>query len=727
MIESSLASAHSLVLNDAVYKKLATDKNRPLYLHEWLCYLDKNLPLASKQEIKECQQKIINQLLSLFQAFPGPPLRHLIAKNMATLFSIGDILALHQVIEKCNELLKSKENETQIHRMAKLCALNVLGSLYERLGRMVGTSYEETVQILLKYLKSADSQVRIEIVHTFEKILFGLGSAAGHQIHKSIYKQLKQLALDKVLDVRSSSIKCLCEMIKHSTFLYLPSNMSVSASSASGTQSNTQNIFSSNSSLVSNELETNINLGFKALDGSNYDVRCNVAIYMAQLIYYYINHVQQQQLHLQQQQQLANASVQNLNASNEQQRQQSIQQQQNMNAQLMMNDKIKNTLFLLANGFNKLNQSFYSAASFNLVRGAASSLASNVVNNDSSNTNSEQPARTRLSPAQNASVNGSPAGTSSSGSAPSNSSSQSSQINRDVRIGCTYAYVELANLLGTQWLERNLKLFLTHVLGLVNGTKAVATHLDAVYSRKCVQFILRSIIGGMLNEKVQLQAARELLNIIDKCMQGIDIHNTDTQQQHVLICAIYELSCILKSLNTSASILISDDASLKLVDKILSTLMYPNTAVKCVSSWCLRTLASSLPALLTPLLDNCMDRLSLIRNPSDALVGYGFACAALLGTVNSCPLGIPHLKTKTAFHLGEELICTASQSNNIAFALQKTSIGWLLLGAFMTMGSTIVRKHLPRIKRLWNSTMPSSVDELESEKNVVMSTHGNYH
>ena len=37
-------------------------------------------------------------------------------------------------------------------------------------------------------------------------------------------------------------------------------------------------------------------------------------------------------------------------------------------------------------------------------------------------------------------------------------------INREIRIGVTYAYVELANLLGSQWLERNLKLYINHGL-----------------------------------------------------------------------------------------------------------------------------------------------------------------------------------------------------------------------------------------------------------------------
>jgi len=86
---------------------------------------------------------------------------------------------------------------------------------------------------------------------------------------------------------------------------------------------------------------------------------------------------------------------------------------------------------------------------------------------------------------------------------------------------------------------------------------------------------------------------------------------------------------------------------------------------------------------MTPLLDNCMDQLSLVRNSSDALLGYGYASAALLGVVHACPLGVPHLKPKLAFNIGEELLRTASQSSNVQLALHKTSIGiyyWCVFG-----------------------------------------------
>lgn len=170
---------------------------------------------------------------------------------------------------------------------------------------------------------------------------------------------------------------------------------------------------------------------------------------------------------------------------------------------MQVNEKTRSILGLLANGFSKLN----SSSSFNYVRGAASSLAASAgVNSspistgnhnsiDDSALSAKSPSATDLQQHRR------------SGSNPTASPSTSgSVVNREVRIGVTYAYVELANLLGPEWLEKNLKLYLLHVLNLVNNTKAVSTHLDAVYSRKCVQFILRSIIGGMLNEKVRIKS-----------------------------------------------------------------------------------------------------------------------------------------------------------------------------------------------------------------------------
>lgn len=119
----------------------------------------------------------------------------------------------------------------------------------------------------------------------------------------------------------------------------------------------------------------------------------------------------------------------------------------------------------------------------------------------------------------------------------------SSAVNREVRVGVTHvrayrfypnyfrcrnlctlyrqAYVIFIQLLGVNWLERNTNYVLNHVLDLVANPKAASSHIDAVYSRKCINFILRSILGRLLSEKAQVSVCKQLTIIVAKQMASI--------------------------------------------------------------------------------------------------------------------------------------------------------------------------------------------------------------
>ena len=648
-LKQTLLDDNTLILDDRLLEQIKSHKKRPLYLHDWLLCVNAKICLIEKSILKKQQDKLVQQLFILFYEFPGPAVRSLIGDTIANLYSYGDFLSLYSTIEKCNDILKSKEHETQVQQMAKLCSLACLRKLYQQLGRTCGPMYQDTCQILFKCMKSAESQLRIEIVHTYEAIVTGLASACSTS-HKDIFKQIEPLFQDRNMNVRSAAIKCLCQMIKHCSFLYMASNLSTPSSSG-----------------VSYELESRVQLGLKALDSSNFDVRIQTSIYLAQLVYHSILN--------------ADKCANNLDEKSPNGKQKPSGQ----TGKHLTQEKIRNMLALLANGFNRTSQTFFKNQTLvGLVRNVTlpNSNSSSSLNSDSQqNVNTDSPIQ--------------------------QSASGSSSSSREIRIGVTYAYIELANFLGADWLQKNLNLYLNHILNLVNGTKSVQNHLDAVYSRKCVQFILRSIIGGMLNEKVQLEAANELIHLIERL-------NQVANSQHVLICSLHELSCILKTLNTSCSILLSEDN--KLVAKLFNTLSYSHTGVKCMTAWCLRSLTNSLPSLMSSLLDTCMDKLSLIRNPSEALTGYGYACAALMGAISQCPLGVPSLKPKLGFNIGEDFLRTASQSSNLNLAMQKTTIGWMLIGAFMTVGAGLLRKHFNRFRKLWSFTMPNGLDEIEQEK-----------
>ena len=78
--------------------------------------------------------------------------------------------------------------------------------------------------------------------------------------------------------------------------------------------------------------------------------------------------------------------------------------------------------------------------------------------------------------------------------------------------------MEFGKCMGGIWLERNLPEFVSHIFGLVSNPRTAPSHVDAVYARRCVLFILRSLIGGILSEKAQVTAAKEICQVIVKQM-----------------------------------------------------------------------------------------------------------------------------------------------------------------------------------------------------------------
>lgn len=132
--------AHSLLLNEDALAQI-TEAKRPVFIFEWLRFLDKVLMAANKVtiqifsfsesesleafcnsivlfsllfwmqvDVKEKQKKLVEQLTGLISSAPGPPTRKLLAKNLATLYSIGDTFTVFQTLDKCNDIIKSKDD-----------------------------------------------------------------------------------------------------------------------------------------------------------------------------------------------------------------------------------------------------------------------------------------------------------------------------------------------------------------------------------------------------------------------------------------------------------------------------------------------------------------------------------------------------------------------------------------------------------------------------------------
>ncbi|KAF3826502.1 hypothetical protein GH733_009027 [Mirounga leonina] len=567
--------AHSLLLNEEALAQI-TEAKRPVFIFEWLRFLDKVLVAANKTDVKEKQKKLVEQLTGLISSSPGPPTRKLLAKNLAALYSIGDTFTVFQTLDKCNDIIRNKD-DTAAYLPTKLAAVACVGAFYEKMGRMLGSAFPETVNNLLKSLKSAESQGRSEILMSLQKVLNGLGGAAASS-HRDIYKNARSLLTD-----RSMAVRCAVA---------------------------------------------------KALENSNYGVRVAVSKLLGTV--------------------MATALM---------------PKQATVMRQNVKRATFDEVLELMATGF---------------LRGGSGFLKSG---------------------GEMLKVGGS--------------------VNREVRVGVTQAYVVFVTTLGGQWLERSFATFLSHVLDLVSHPRATQTHVEAVYSRRCVSFILRATVGSLLGEKAQIAAAKEICQAIGKQMKAVEAVVNDTSgenksgaadiaaSQHVMVCALQELGSLVQSLNATASPLIQE-ASIGLLETVTSVLLHPSMAARLAAAWCLRCVAVALPFQLTPFLDRCAERLNNLKTSPEAVSGYSFAMAALLGGVHQCPLGIPHAKGKMVVSIAEDLLRTAAQNSRLS--LQRTQAGWLLLGALMTLGPSVVRYHLPKMLLLWRNVFPRSLKELEAEK-----------
>uniref|UniRef100_A0A7N9AYU1 HEAT repeat-containing protein 5B n=1 Tax=Mastacembelus armatus TaxID=205130 RepID=A0A7N9AYU1_9TELE len=590
--------AHSLLLNEDALAQI-TEAKRPVFIFEWLRFLDKVLVAANKVDVKEKQKKLVEQLTGLISSAPGPPTRKLLAKNLATLYSIGDTFTVFQTLDKCNEIIKSKD-DTPAYLPTKLAAVACVGAFYEKMGRMLGSSFPDTINNLLKALKSAESQGRGEILLSLQKVLSGLGGAAA-SCHRDIYKNARSLLTDRSMAVRCAVAKCLLELQNEAVFMW------------------------------TTELENMATLCFKALEGSNYGVRVAVAKLLGTV--------------------MATALMP---------KQAAVMRQNVKRATL------EEVLELMATGFLRGGSGFLKSGG-EMLKGGGS-------------------------------------------------------VSREVRVGVTQAYVVFVTTLGGQWLERNFATFLSHVLDLVSHPRATQTHVEAVYSRRCVSFMLRATLGGLLGEKAQIAAGKEICQAISKQMRAVvnDISGENkagaadvSASQHVMVCALKELGSLVQSLSATASPLIQEP-SVGLLETVTSVLLHPSMAARLAAAWCLRCVAVALPYQLTPLLDRCAERINNLKSSPEAVSGYSFAMAALLGGVHQCPLGIPHSKGKLVVSIAEDLLRTAAQNSRLS--LQRTQAGWLLLGALMTLGPSLVRYHLPKMLLLWRNVFPRSQKELEAEK-----------
>ena len=585
----------SLALDEDLLASLP-EASRPVHVYTWLKLLNSRLPSTPRAGIKVQQQQLVGQLMvQVKDGSCGPPARQLLASALATLFSVGDTFLLFETINKCNDLLKTKD-DSPAFLPCRLTATVVVGAMYEKLGRMMGRSYEETVSVLTKGLKNAESLTRVETMVTLGKVCKGLGGAASN-VHKDMYKAARGCLSDRAMTVRLAAAECLLQMIDHCPWM---------ASSP--------------------ELDNLARDCFRAMEGANHAARGAVARLLGQLV----------------------ASTQ-----------ESKGKRQGMFGPSKPAEKGNKSEKSLEEALSILSQGF-------LRGGPTSSLLKG-----------------------------------------------SSSVSQELRVGLSHTYVAMTRCLGPTWLERHLSTILNHLLELAASPRAGGDHTECVLTRNCLTFILSHLVGRQLREKAQLTAAKELVAILAKSLgagsdEGEGAH-------HLQVVALTQVGSLASRLGTVTTSLLTD-SSLRLLDTVFSGLLHPKLAVRLAAAACLRQVCVAVPSVLTPLTVKCGEALESYKGSQEAVSGYSAGLAALLGAVSATPNGIPHTRGKIIFNCGEELIRSAGQTQKAGLSEERTRAGWLLIGAIMSLGSSVVRGLLPRCMLLWRNAFPRSRRELESER-----------
>uniref|UniRef100_A0A672MR71 HEAT repeat-containing protein 5A n=1 Tax=Sinocyclocheilus grahami TaxID=75366 RepID=A0A672MR71_SINGR len=246
-----MEQAHSLLLNEEACNQLQ-EHQRAKFVIEWLRFLKKLLPATDRADVKQNQKRLVEQLTAVLTSSPGPPTRLLLAQCLALVYRVGDSLTSSLTVDRCNDIIRSKDDSPSF-LPTRLAAVACLGVLYEQLGRLLISSFKETMANLLKAMKSAESQGRCEIMLCIERILKGLGVSAV-SCHRDIYKAARTCLTDRSMAVRCAATKCLLELQREAVFLW------------------------------STELENVATLCFRAFEGSNYDVRVAISKLLGTLL-----------------------------------------------------------------------------------------------------------------------------------------------------------------------------------------------------------------------------------------------------------------------------------------------------------------------------------------------------------------------------------------------------------------------------------------------------------
>lgn len=237
-------------------------------------------------------------------------------------------------------------------------------------------------------------------------------------------------------------------------------------------------------------------------------------------------------------------------------------------------------------------------------------------------------------------------------------------------------------------------------------------------TRKFVRIILEDVVGGMIGETAQLNAARFLMNeIIKDYPQAIKERPEPSKQ--ALTGALSALSALITKLDAAVSILAESCR-----EALLQVLQHPSYTVQVHASRCMRAFVVACPQQLLPTVTICMNsvnrELSLLSGPRHSprrCVGYANGLAATLSTSSQHPLyGSVDVYSRVLSQATNLL--KSSSNSDLRISSTQIQVAWIMIGGLMSLGPNFVKIHLPQLLLLWKNALPQPLPNM-GQRNML--------
>ncbi|KAG0172348.1 hypothetical protein DFQ30_010665 [Apophysomyces sp. BC1015] len=225
------------VLDEQKLQATESAEKQELYLLQWMAQVERECKLTDLDTLKHSQpllEKTLLKLISLATAKPRRPIRFLIGRCFVLLYTRGETRSLFDTVTALHSLIAASKN---IDKETRIAAISATGAIMGAVG--------SKLPLIL----------RLESVNAFTLLLKGAGKAANEPILKELTKQLKYGLADKALVMRVASAQCMQAVIQY------------------GRQS-----------LTAHDVDTLLQIFFKAFDSSTFSVRRAISSLCATLL-----------------------------------------------------------------------------------------------------------------------------------------------------------------------------------------------------------------------------------------------------------------------------------------------------------------------------------------------------------------------------------------------------------------------------------------------------------